>query len=116
MHKSAAADLDEVLKAPEKYEGQDLRFENITITGTAPARRENLLWLEVKTASGETVRAAMRGQKLTFVVAKADAPESITQKTPGSAVSATITCHLGNAPQGKHWMARVRHIELNGKN
>jgi len=115
-HHSAAADLDEVLKAPEKYEGQDLRFENITITGTAPSKRENLLWLEVKTASGETVRAAMRDQKLTFVVAKTDAPESITQMASGSAVSATITCHLGNAPQRKHWMARVRRIELNGKN
>jgi hypothetical protein len=111
-HKATVADLDEVLKSPDHYDDQNLKFENVTITGTAQARLPNMLWLEVKSGSGETVRAALRGQKLTFVIAKAAVPESITQMTPGTAVPATLVCHVKGGGQPKHWMARVQHIEV----
>jgi hypothetical protein len=105
-------DLDEVLKSPEKYDGQNLEFENVAITGTVQAPREGVLWLEVKTGSGQTVPAAMRGQKVTFVIAKADAPDSIAQMAPGAAIPATLICHMRGGGQGKHWIARVRSIEV----
>lgn len=108
---ATAADLDDVLKSPEKFDGQDLKFEDVTITGTAPGKQDKFLLLEIKTGSGKVVPAT-RGQKLTIVIAKADAPESIAQMKPDRSVSATLICHIGSSSKGKHWDAKVRHIDV----
>jgi hypothetical protein len=110
--KATLADLDEVLKSPEKYDGQDLKFEAVTITGTSHGKQDNFLWLEIKTGSGKVVHAAMRGQPLTFVLAKAHAPESIVEMKPESPISATLICHMFRTPKGDHWNARVRQIDV----
>ena len=110
--KATVADLDEVLKSPEEFDGQELKFENVTISGTAPGKQDKFLLLEIKTGSGKVVHAATRGQKLTFFIAKADAPESIAQMKPETSVSATLTCHIGSSNKGKHWDAKVRHIKV----
>jgi hypothetical protein len=109
--KATVVDLDEVLGSPGKYDGQDVKFENVTITGTAHGKQDNFLWLEIKTGSGKVVHAAMH-QPLTFVLAKAHAPESIVQLKPESSVSATLTCHMNGTPKGDHWNARIRHIDI----
>jgi hypothetical protein len=109
---AAVADLGDVLKSPEKYDDQDVKFENVTITGTAQGTRENFLWLEVKTPSGVVAPAAMRGQKVTIIATKGQLPESVTQLKPGAAVTATLVCHVKAVPSGKHWNARVRRIHV----
>jgi hypothetical protein len=108
-------ELDEVLKAPEQYEGQELKFDQVTVTGTAQARLPANLWLAVKTGSGAVVPAALRGQKLTFVVAKANTPETITSMSEGGSVSVTLICTLRRDGQNEHWTARVRSVEVHGK-
>jgi len=105
------ADLDDVLKSPEKYDGQELKFEGVTITGTGHGKQDKFLWLAIKTGSGKIVQAATRGQSLTFVIAKADTPESITEMKPETPISATLICHIGGG-KGKHWDAKVRQIHV----
>lgn len=109
---AAFAELDDVLKSPEKYDGRDLKFENVTITGTAPGRQEKFLWLEIKSGSGKVVPAARKGQPLTFIIAKADTPETIALMKPDTSVSATLICHFGSSNTGKHWDVRVRRIKV----
>jgi hypothetical protein len=108
------ADLDDVLKSPEQYENQELRFDDLTVTGTHPAKSPANLWLAVKAASGTAVPAAMRGQKVTFVVSKNNAPDAIKEMNDGGAVSVTLTCTLRREPQAPHWMARVHSVEVHG--
>ena len=84
----------------------------MTITGTAPGRVENFVWLEVKTPSGVVVPAAMRGQKVTIIITKGQLPESVAELKPGAAVTATLVCHVKAVPSGKHWNARVRRIHV----
>jgi hypothetical protein len=110
--KPTPADLDEVLKSPDKYEGQFLKFAGVTITGTGQGKQENFLWLAIKTGSGKVVPAQMQGQSLTFVMAKADAPKSLAELKPEMPISATLTCHIIGGAKGKHWNARVRHINV----
>jgi len=107
-------ELDAVLKAPEDYEGQELQFEHVTVTGTAQARLPANLWLAVKTGSGTVVPATLLGQKLTFVIAKANAPESIKAMSDGGAISVTLICTLRRDGQNEHWSARVRSVEVHG--
>ena len=106
-----------MLKAPELYEGQELHDSSIsTVTGTAPAKLPANLWLAVKTGSGTVVHAAMRGQKLTFVVAKAKTPEVIKEMKPdeGRAISVTLICTIRRDGQKDHWYARIRSVEVHG--
>jgi hypothetical protein len=112
---SKGVDLDDVLKSPEDYQGQELQFDNVTVTGTAPAKLPANLWLEVKSASGTVVRAATRGQKLTFVLPRANAPEAIKAINEGEAISVTLTCTLRVDPQTKHCTARVHSVQVHGK-
>jgi len=109
-------DLDDVLKSPEAYEGQELRFERVTVTGTAPARIPANLWLAVKAGSGTVVRAGLRGQKLTFVIAKANTPTEIKdmKSDEGDGIPATLVCTIRHDQQTKHWNARVWSIEMHG--
>jgi hypothetical protein len=109
-------ELDDVLKSPEEYEGQDLQFDHVTVTGTAPAKLPNNLWLAVKTGSGTVVPAAMRGQKLTFLVPIGKTPAAIKEMKPdeGGAISVTLICTLRRDGQNKHWHARVHSVEVHG--
>jgi hypothetical protein len=109
---ATVADRDEVLKSPDKYDGHDRKFEDVTITGTSQGKQEKFLWLEVKTGAGKVVQTATRGQTLTFVIAKTDTPESISQMKPSTSISATLTCHNGGHRKGKHWAAKVRQIKV----
>jgi hypothetical protein len=105
-------ELDEVLKAPDQFDGQELRFDHVSVTGTAPGKSPNNLWLAVKTQSG-TVVAASREQKLTFVVPITKTPEVIKELKPGGGaeISVTLKCTVHrDAP--KHWNARVLSIEI----
>jgi hypothetical protein len=105
-------ELDEVLKAPDQFDGQELRFDHVSVTATAPGKSPNNLWLAVKTQSG-TVVAASRDQKLTFVIPIAKTPEVIKElKSGGGAeISVTLTCTVHrDAP--KHWNARVLSVEV----
>ena len=105
-------ELDEVVKAPDQFDGQEVRFDHVSVTGTAPGKSPNNLWLAVKTQSG-TVVAASREQKLTFVVPIAKTPDVIKElKAGGGAeISVTLTCVVHrDAP--KHWNARVLSIEV----
>jgi len=110
------AKLDDVLKSPEQYEGQELQFDHLTVTGTAPAKSPANLWLALKTGSGTVVAAAMRGQKLTFIVPKANTPEAIKELKPdeGGAISVTLICTLRRDGQNAHWNARVHTVEVHG--
>jgi hypothetical protein len=109
-------ELDDVLKSPEQYESRELQFDHVTVTGTAPAKLPANLWLAVKTGSGTVVHAAIRGQKLTFIVAKANTPEVIKQMKPdeGRAISVTLICTLRREGQAAHWNARVHSVEVHG--
>lgn len=109
-------DLDDVLKSPETYEGQELRFEHVTVTGTAPARIPANLLLAVKAASGTVVRAGLRGQKLTFVIAKVNTPTEIKdmKSDDGDGIPATLVCTIRHDQQTKHWNARVWSVEVHG--
>ena len=111
---SKGVDLDDVLKSPEDYQGQELQLNNVTVTGTAPAKLPANLWLEVKSGSGTVVRAATRGQNLTFVLPKANAPEAIKAMNEGDAIPVTLTCSLRQDPQTKHWTARVHSVQVRG--
>jgi hypothetical protein len=86
------------------------------VTGTAPAKLPNHLWLAIKTGSGTVVPAALRGQKLTFLVPLASTPDAIKQMKPdeGGAISVTLICTLRRDGQNKHWHARVRSVEVHG--
>jgi hypothetical protein len=109
-------ELDAVLNSPEGYEGQEVQFDHVTVTGTAPAKLPDHLWLAVKTGSGTVVRAAMRGQKLTFLVPMAKTPEAIKQMKPdeGEGISVTLICGIRRDGQNKHWHARVHSVEVHG--
>jgi hypothetical protein len=108
-------DLDDVLKSPEDYNGQELTFENVTVTGTAPAKLPANLWLEVKSGSGTVVHAGIRGQKLTFLLPRDNAPEAIKAMNEGESFSVTLTCSLRSDPQNKHCTARVHSVQVHGK-
>jgi hypothetical protein len=103
-------DLDEVLKAPAQFDGQELRFDHVSVTGTAPGKSPVNLLLAVKAQSG-TVVAASRDQKLTFVIPAAKTPELIKElKTGGGAeISVTLTCTV-HRDGPKHWSARVQSV------
>jgi hypothetical protein len=105
--------LGDVLKAPEQYEGQELRFDDVTVTGTAPGKLPANLWLTVKAA--ETVVDASRDQKLTFVIPIAKTPAAIKELKGGDGgVTATLICTVRrDAP--KHWNARVHSVEVHPK-
>ncbi|HET6328189.1 MAG TPA: hypothetical protein VFG04_26125 [Planctomycetaceae bacterium] len=107
-------DLDDILKSPEDYEGQELTLQRVTVTGTAHGKLPANLWLAVKSSSGAVVPAGLRGQKLTFVLPKVNAPEAIKSMSEGDAISATLTCTLRNDPQTKHWTARVHTVQVLG--
>jgi hypothetical protein len=107
-------ELDDVLKSPEEYEGQQLKFD-VTVTGTAQARLPANLWLAVKSGSGTVVPAALRGQKLTFVVAKGNAPDAIKEMNEGGTVSVSLTCTIRRDGKNEHWSAFVRSVEVRGK-
>jgi hypothetical protein len=109
--KATLADLDDVLKSPEKYDGQDLKFEGVTITGTGHGKQDKFLWLALKTESGKVVQATTHGQLLTFVIAKADTPTSIADVKPEAPIFATLICHIGGG-KGKHWDAKVRSLHV----
>ncbi len=105
-------ELDEVLNAPDHFDGQELRFDHVTVTGTAPGKSPGNLWLAVKAQSG-TVVAASRGQKLTFVIPAAKTPDVIKElKSGGGAeISVTLTCTV-HRDGPKHWNARVQSVEV----
>jgi hypothetical protein len=109
-------ELDDVLKSPENYEGQELQFDHVKVTGTAPAKSPANLWLAVKTRSGTIVHAAIRGQKLTFIVPKANTPAAINELKPdeGAAVSVTLICTIRREGQNPHWNVRVHSVEVQG--
>jgi hypothetical protein len=109
-------ELDDVLKSPEQYENRELQLDHVTVTGTAPAKLPANLWLAVKTESGTVVHAAIRGQKLTFIVPKAKTPEAIKELKPdeGRVISVTLICTLRREGQGMHWNARVHSVEVHG--
>jgi hypothetical protein len=109
-------DLDDVLKSPDQYEGQELQFDRVTVTGTAPAKLPANLWLALKTGSGTVAPAAMRGQKVTFIVPKANTPEVIKDLKPdeGKTISVTLRCSLRRDGQNAHWSARVHSVEVHG--
>jgi hypothetical protein len=105
--------LDEVLKSPADYQGQEVQFDHLTVTGTAPGKAPANLWLAVKTGSG-TVVAASRDQKLTFVIPIAKTPKAIQEMSSGDGkgISVTLTCMIRrDAPQ--HWIARVQSVHEN---
>ncbi len=78
---------------PDQFDGQEVRFDHVSVTGTAPGKSPNNLWLAVKTQSG-TVVAASREQKLMPVVPIAKTPDVIKElKAGGGAeISVTLTC------------------------
>lgn len=108
-------DLDDVLKSPEDYQGQELQLDNVTVTGTTPGKLPANLWLSVKSGSGTVVRPGTRGQKLTFVLPKVNAPEAIKAMNEGDAIPVTLTCSLRQDPQSKHWTARVHSVQVRGQ-
>jgi hypothetical protein len=59
--------------------------------------------------------AALRGQKLTFVVAKANTPDAIKGMSEGGTVSVSLTCALRRDGKSEHWIAHVRSVEVHGK-
>ncbi|HEX4072568.1 MAG TPA: hypothetical protein VHX68_15410 [Planctomycetaceae bacterium] len=104
--------LGDVVSAPNQYEGQEVQFDDVTVTGTAPARLAANLWLAVKTAG--TVVDASRGQKLTFVIPIAKTPEVIKELKSGeSGVAATLMCIIRRDGRA-HWAARVQSVKVHG--
>jgi hypothetical protein len=104
--------LGDVVKAPDQYEGQEVQFGDVTVTGTAPAKLAGNLWLAVKTAG--TVVDASHDQKLTFVVPIAKTPDVIKDLKGGDGgVAATLICIVRRNGRG-HWAARVQSIKVHG--
>jgi hypothetical protein len=104
--------LGDVVKAPDQYEGQELQFDDVTVTGTAPARLAGNLWLAVKTAG--TVVDASHDQKLTFVIPIAKTPDVIKDLKGGEGgVAATLICIVRRNGRG-HWAARVQSVKVHG--
>ena len=83
--------LGDVVKAPKQYEGQEVQFDDVTVTGTAPARLAANLWLAVKTAG--TVVDASRDQKLTFVIPLAKTPDVIKDLKGGESGGCDTDLH-----------------------
>jgi len=102
--------LEDVVKAPDAYEGQQLQFDNVTVTGTAQGKAPVNLWLAVKTASGTVVNAS-RDQKLTILIPVAKAPASIKEMKSGDGggVTVTLICTIQH-DRAKHWNARVLSV------
>ena len=104
--------LGDVVNAPNQYEGQEVEFDHVTVTGTAPARLAANLWLAVKTAG--TVVDASRDQKLTFVIPIAKTPDVIKDlKGEAGGVAATLICIIRRDGRG-HWAARVQSVKVHG--
>jgi hypothetical protein len=105
-------ELVDVLKAPDDFAGQQVRFDHVMVIGTGQARAPANILLAVRSGS-ETVVNASRDQKLTFVMPLAKAPEAIKQLKSGESdgVSATLTCLIRHDGP-KHWSARVQAIQL----
>jgi hypothetical protein len=108
-------ELDDVAKAPDQYEGQEVQFDHVTVTGTAPGKSPVNLWLAVKTQSGTLVEAS-RDQKLTVLIPVAKAPDVIKElKSGGAGISVTLTCTVHRDTR-QHWNARVQSIEVHQGN
>jgi hypothetical protein len=108
-------ELDDVAKAPEQFEGQELQF-HVTVIGTAPGKSPVNLWLAVKTQSGVIVDAS-RDQKLTVLIPVAKTPDVIKdlKAGAGAGISVTLTCTVHH-DTSKHWNARVQSIEVHQGN
>jgi hypothetical protein len=105
-------ELDDVLKAPDGFAGQQVQFDHMKVIGTGQALTPSNILLAVKSGSG-TVLNASRDQKLTFVMPLAKAPDAIKQlkSEESEGISATLTC-LIRRDGPKHWLARVQAVKL----
>jgi hypothetical protein len=104
--------LGDVVKSPDQYAGQEVQFDDVTVTGTAPGRLAANLWLAVKTEG--TVVNASHDQKLTFSIPIAKTPDVIKDLKGGeNGVAATLICMIRRDGRG-HWAARVKSVKVHG--